>query len=62
MMMVVLFSVYVYLCGVVLDLTMSNPAGWTWPDLGTQIQIWEIILGSRNNTPDETNGVNNADS
>ena len=39
---------------VVPHLTIS---GWSW------IQIWaELILGSQNNTPNETNGVNNATS
>jgi len=36
----------------------------TWPDLGTQIQLdpelGRTFLGSQNNVPDETNGVNNA--
>jgi len=51
--------------GIVADLTASNPAG-AGPG-----RIWELkiqleldlgrILGSQNNTPDEINGVNNAD-
>jgi len=48
------------------DLTFKSNQNRTWPDLGTQIrpsqiQIWgELVLGSQNNTPDATNGVNNA--
>jgi len=41
---------------------VSNLAGsQTQPDLGTLNPAWgELVLGSQNNTPDETNGVNNA--
>jgi len=52
---------------VVQDLTFKS--GWTWLDLGTQIQLEldiqilvKLVFGSENNMPDETYDVNNADS
>jgi len=45
-----------------LDFFKSNRS-WTWPNLGIQIQpgtdLEKLVFGSQNDTPDETNDVNN---